>query len=283
VGFERVRRDAGIVAPHFGQKDIAGHDFFAGAIEILEYRRFFFGQADFGTLFGDQKLGCGLEAVAADVEYGVLAVIVLSQLSTNARKQDGLLEGLGDVVIGTGVEAEDHVGVGRVARQHDDGASEPALAQHLAGFAAVHVGQLDIEHDKIDLTGFGLLDALCRRGRRLNVEFVVEVQLLVQLFAQFIIVIDEQNGSHVAHGLYLPTRSSARTSAQQSVRRPCMWLSRGRRRRRCGLGKAQRTAYSNVPIKASMVSLRRQFGKRREGLSGSYCSICRRPQGAGRK
>src|SRR5262245_16366598 len=46
VGFERVRRHPGIVAPHFLQQDLARDRALPGAIEIAQDRGFLFGQAN---------------------------------------------------------------------------------------------------------------------------------------------------------------------------------------------------------------------------------------------
>ena len=37
-----------------------------------------------------------------------------------------------------------------------------------------------------------------------NFEFVVEAELLAQLLAQFVVVIDKQDSTHIAHGIVSP-------------------------------------------------------------------------------
>ena len=76
------------------------------------------------ALLVDQQLGGRLERVLPDGEDGVLALLVLAQLRADARQQHGKLERLGDVVVGARIQAQDHVGIGSVARQHDDWAFE---------------------------------------------------------------------------------------------------------------------------------------------------------------
>ena len=74
-------------------------------------------------------------------EHRVLARLVLAQLRADARQQHGETERLGDVVVGAGFQAEDGVGIGVVAGQHDDRRLEAVLAQDAHRFAPVDVGQ----------------------------------------------------------------------------------------------------------------------------------------------
>jgi hypothetical protein len=92
-----------------------------------------------------------------DREDRVLARLVLAKLGADARKQHGKAEGLGDVIIGARLKAEDGVGIRVVASEH-------VPAQDAHGFAAVDVGQSDIHDHQIDLSRLGGLRA--RRRRR---------------------------------------------------------------------------------------------------------------------
>ena len=58
VGFQRMRRHRGVVAPHFVQKCFAT-DGLAGAIEKLEDIRLFLGETDFLALLIDEHFGAG--------------------------------------------------------------------------------------------------------------------------------------------------------------------------------------------------------------------------------
>src|SRR5437773_11209128 len=68
MGLERMGGDAGIVAPHFLQQDLARDRTSPGAIEIAQVRGLFFGQTNFVAFGIDQELGAGLERVWADGE-----------------------------------------------------------------------------------------------------------------------------------------------------------------------------------------------------------------------
>ena len=69
-------------------------------------------------------------------------------------------ERLGDVVVGTHLEAEDSVELLGTRGEHDDG-SFGALAQLPAHVAAVHVGQAEVEKDQVVLTSGERVDARC--------------------------------------------------------------------------------------------------------------------------
>ena len=73
-----------------------------------------------------EELGRRLEAVGPDGEDHVLALVVLAQRRADAGEQHREPEGLGDVVVGARLEAEDLVGIAVVAGQHDDRALNPS-------------------------------------------------------------------------------------------------------------------------------------------------------------
>src|SRR5690606_12314444 len=151
VRFECMCRHVGVVAPDLQQQDVAGNDLLAGSVEVLENRGFFLGQANFGALLVDEQLGGGLECVLADRENGIFTLLMLTELSPNARQEDSELERLRDVVIGAGIEAQDRVSVRSIAGEHDDRRLEARLAQSFAGLTAIHVRQPDVENDQVEM------------------------------------------------------------------------------------------------------------------------------------
>ena len=161
MGLQRMGGDAGVVAPDLAQQRVAPDHPRARAVEIFQDRRFLLGQADL-LLAGliEQHLGRGPEGVGPDGEDGILALLMLAQLGAQPRQQHAHAEGLGDVVIGAGIEAEDGIGIGIGGGQHDDGGRDPGAAQQAADLAAVHVGQADIEEHGVET-----LLARRRRGR----------------------------------------------------------------------------------------------------------------------
>src|SRR6266536_2265021 len=89
VGLERMGGDAGIIAPHLLQQDLARDRAPAGAIEIAQDRGLLFGQTHLVALGIDQELRAWPERVRADGEDRVLARFMLAELGANARKQHG--------------------------------------------------------------------------------------------------------------------------------------------------------------------------------------------------
>src|SRR5262245_37254374 len=86
--------------------------------------------------------------MGADVETAVTARLVLAHLRANARKQHGKAKRLVHVVVGTGFEPEDRVGIGIVPSQHDDRRLEAVLTQNAHGFPPVDIGKPDIHGDR---------------------------------------------------------------------------------------------------------------------------------------
>ena len=151
----------------------------------------------------------GSERVGPDGEDRVLARLVLAQLRTDARQQHREAERLGDIVIGAGFEAEDRVGIGVVAGQHDDRRLEAVLAQDPHRLAAVDVGQADIHDDEVDLAALGRLHALGAGFGRDRVELLMQGQLLDQGFAEFGIIVDDQNSTRIWHVEPPPARRAS--------------------------------------------------------------------------
>ena len=198
----------------------------ARAVEIFEDRRFLLREAYLARAVGpDQELRRRLEGVLADREGRVLAVLVLAQLGADAGQQRAEAEGLGDIVVGARVEAEDGVGLGVGGGQHDDRHRDPVPPHQLADLAPVHVGEADVQQDEVEAAG---LHGLQRRppGRGFaRRELLVHVQLLGEGLAQGPVVIDDQDVLSRAHG-------GVPMAASPSVtHRPMAPLGRRRRRR----------------------------------------------------
>jgi hypothetical protein len=196
---ERVRGDAGIVAPHFLQQHFARHRTLPGAVEKAQDRGLLLGEADLVALRVHQQLRARPERVGPDGEHRVLARLVLAQLRADAREQHRKAERFGDVVVRAGLEPEDRVGIGVVAGQHDDRRLEAVLAQDAHGLAPVHVGQADVHDHEIHMAVAGGLHALRTGIDRLGVELLVQCELFDQRVAQLGVVIDDQDFPRVGH------------------------------------------------------------------------------------
>src|SRR5581483_4089787 len=140
-----------------------------------------------------------LEGVRSDGENGVLALLVLSELSADAREQHAELERLGHIIVGAGLEPEDGVGIGGLRREHDHRALEPAAAKQLAGLSSVEIGKADIEKNEVDVTVAHLLETVRRgRGKR-RLELLVQSDLLAQGFAKVVVIVDDEDLARIAH------------------------------------------------------------------------------------
>ena len=147
----------------------------------------------------EQELGGRAEAVGADAEDRVLGLLVLAELGADAGEQHRQLEGLGDIVVGAGVEAVDLVAVGGVAGQHQDRALDALLAQQPAELAAVHVGQADVEDDEVVVLLAGAGEAAVAVAGLEDVELLGQHQLVGQRLAQVGVVVDEEDLLHCCH------------------------------------------------------------------------------------
>ncbi len=146
-----------------------------------------------------------LEGVGPDREDRVLALLVLAQLRAHAGEQHRELERLRDVVVGAGIQPQDDVGIGGIARQHDDRGLEAGLAHDLHGLAAIHVRKADVEQNQVKMILLGDLHTLRRRAGGQHLEFVVKDELVFQGLAKLVIIVDEQDRTGSTHEAWLPS------------------------------------------------------------------------------
>ena len=113
VGLERVGGDARVVAPHLDARARRARPprrpgrgrGTSGCWSSFSVSRTFLSSSVI------EHLHRGAEGVGAELEHGVLGLLVRPELGADARQEHGELEGLGHVVVGPRVEAEDGVGV----------------------------------------------------------------------------------------------------------------------------------------------------------------------------
>src|SRR6516165_3442161 len=87
--FERVSGEPGIVAPDFLQQGLARDRTLAGTTKISQDAGLLLREPHLVTLGIEQEFRARPERVGADGEDGVLARLVVAQVSANARKQHG--------------------------------------------------------------------------------------------------------------------------------------------------------------------------------------------------
>ena len=118
---------------------------------------------------------------------------MLAELGADAGEEHRQLEGLGDVVVGAGVEPVDLVAVGGVAGEHQDRALDALLAQQAAELAAVHVGQADVEDDEVVVLLAGAGEAALAVAGLEDVELLGQHELVRQRLAQVGVVVHEED------------------------------------------------------------------------------------------
>ncbi len=99
--------------------------------------------------FDSHASGSGIEPHRAAIEFALGVAGRAAQQRADARKHLLEMEGLGDVVVGAGVEALDLVAptIARGEDQHRHGAA--GAAPRLQHRNAVHLGQADIEDHRV--------------------------------------------------------------------------------------------------------------------------------------
>src|SRR4029077_205505 len=95
-----------------------------------------------------------------DSEYGVFACFVLPELRANPCEQHREAKWLCDVVVCSGFESENRIGIDVMSRQHDDGAVEAVLAQDANRLASIDIRQPDVHDHQVHLSVLGRLNAL---------------------------------------------------------------------------------------------------------------------------
>jgi hypothetical protein len=116
-----------------------------------------------------------------------------AQLRADAGQQDRELEGLGHIVVRARVEAQDRVGIGIMAGQHQDRAFHAPLAHPAAQLAPVGVGQAHVEDHQIVERGLDLLHALGAVPASNTSKSSVITSCSAQRLAQVVVVVDEQD------------------------------------------------------------------------------------------
>ena len=135
---------------------------------------------------------------------------MLPELRADAGEQHAQAERLRHVIIGAGFQPEDRVGIRGLSGQHDDRPLETPAAQQLAGFAAVKIGEADIEKHEIDMAAARLLQAFRRRRRQQRIEFLMQAELLAQGLAQLVVIVDDEDLARIAHRAPLRLHSALR-------------------------------------------------------------------------
>ena len=111
----------------------------------------------------------------------------------DARDELADAERLGHVVVGAGVEAADLVDLLAARREHDDRHERVAAAQLLADLVAVHVGQHQVEQDRVGLLVLGEGHAVLALARGHDAE-ALELERVLEPEHDVRLVLDDEDG-----------------------------------------------------------------------------------------
>ena len=137
----------------------------------------------------------------------------VAQRHAHARQQLAGAEGLGQVVVGAGVERGDLVALLAARRQHDDRHVRP-LAQAPDHLQAVDVGQAEIEDDDVGLAR-GHLDQAVGAGRRLEEPVALARQGRAQEAPDLRLVLDDRTTTGSGIGGRRPRGCSAERQREE--------------------------------------------------------------------
>src|SRR5690625_2284335 len=154
VDFDDVRVAVKREVPHIVEDVELRDDVALAAQKVLEYRELTGSQLDFG-LSPPDALGTGVEAQVTGLEHDRAFAYAPTDERTQARDQDRMREGFGEVVVGAQVERVDLVPFPVLRGEHQHGCPVLVGAQGLAYLVSVEPGKHDVENDRVVRVGAG--------------------------------------------------------------------------------------------------------------------------------
>ncbi len=115
-----------------------------------------------------------------------------AQQRTDPGEQFVQLEGLDEVVVGTGIQTRDTVADRVTGGEHQDRHPHPARPQPAGGGQPVHTGHQDVQHDQFGVVGRDLLDRVQTVDRLLG-PVPLEDQRTLQGLPHRGLVVDDQD------------------------------------------------------------------------------------------
>ena len=149
---------------------------------------------------GEQLL-LGIEGEATDAVHGALLVLLAAYTTEDGLNTEHELlhrEGLGDVVVGTELEALENVFLQRLGGQEDDGNLGIGLTNFLSQRETILLGHHYIEHADVEL---GLQEGL-ETGLTISTQLcliALSGQILTQQHTEVLIVLSKQDFQFVVH------------------------------------------------------------------------------------
>ena len=199
MGFQSMRRNTCIISPNLMQKRVALYDTLGGAEQKLENVGFFFSEANFTTIFGQQYFGRWLERLVPKRENSILGLLMLPQLGADTGQEDRKFEGLTNIIIGSCLKPQNCVGIGNVTSKHQNWTFDALFADYTAQVAAISIWQTHIQDNNIIKLlphPFKGISAATTFG---HFEFFRRDQLFTQRLAQVFIIIDQKDFFQLRH------------------------------------------------------------------------------------
>jgi hypothetical protein len=131
-------------------------------------------------------------------------MFMLAELRADARQQHRKAERFCHIVVGTRIKTQDLVSVRGLPRQHDHRTLVAIAAHQLAGLAAVHIRQVDVENHKISILGLECLHTICCSRNISNGKLIMERQLFLQRAPQHVVIVNQKNAFCCCHGRGCP-------------------------------------------------------------------------------
>ena len=146
----------------------------------------------------------------------LLARLDAAQHGMNARGQLARVEGLGQIVVGANLQADDAIDVLAAGGQQDDGNGRvaPKGAQNLE---AVLLGQHHIENDELIVAAGGELDGACAGMMGIHLEPFAAQQFADQIAQLPVVVDDEDRPGHA--GQIVPEKGRGCCEERESERK----------------------------------------------------------------
>ena len=109
-----------------------------------------------------------VEQKIARAHFGRTQSLRTTQQGSQAREELFEIEGLGEVIVGAGIETGDAVVHGAAGREHEDGHAESGGAQFAADGVAVLHGHHYVEYDQIVIGYRSVIKRLFAIGRDIH-------------------------------------------------------------------------------------------------------------------
>ena len=124
---------------------------------------------------------------------------MLAQLRAHTGQKYGKFKGLGDIVIGAGIQTQNRVGICIMAGEHHDGAFNALFADQSAQLTPICVRQTHIQDQKIVTLLLDLFQSRRAAVALIDIKIFRHKKLLAQSLSQIFVVVDQKNFFKLCH------------------------------------------------------------------------------------